>query len=291
MLTIHYDVGRLPVTVTTSVDAIQATLTDLYPSVPAHTENAARFRITSDQVSYSLLGPGVSYHTTERDTLVPALESQIRDLYVAQADRAWVLHSSGFLTDQGEAVLVIGQPGAGKTTLALRAIAGGACGLSDELHLWYPQQGVVVGYPRAYAIKEGTFRAFPEFLNLIGGLAPSQWNNRPLWYVNPHRLGLSDSAKPVTLRALVFLSRQGDQQALRPLPHWRRLSTLLSHAWVSDRVPFGDRFGDILSALEAIDVWEGGPDAVLETYLGYSMAESSHAIQARSLSAREGGSL
>ncbi|MDE3118784.1 MAG: hypothetical protein KGL03_07185, partial [Nitrospirota bacterium] len=211
MLTIHYDVGRLPATVTTLVEAIQATLTDLYPSVPAPSEDAALFRITSDQASYSLLGPGVSYHTTERDTLVPALESKIRDLYIARADRAWALHSSGFLTDQGEAVLVIGQPGAGKTTLALRAIAGGARGLSDELHLWYPQQGVVVGYPRAYAIKEGTFRAFPEFLSLTGGLAPSLWNNRPLWYVNPHRLGLCEAAKPVTLRALVFLSRQGVQ--------------------------------------------------------------------------------
>lgn len=291
MLTIHYDVGRLPVTVTTSVEAIQATLTDLYPSVPAHVEDAALFRITKNQASYSLLGPGASYHTTERDTLVPALESQIRDLYVTRADHAWVLHSSGFLTDQGEAVLVIGQPGAGKTTLALRAIAGGACGLSDELHLWDPQNGVVVGYPRAYAIKEGTFRAFPEFLGMVGGRSPSQWNDRPLWYVNPHRLGLYEAAKPATLRALVFLSRQGDQQALRPVPHWKRLSTLLAHAWVSDRVPFGDRFGDMLSALEAIDVWEGGPDAVLEMYLGYSMAESSPAIQTRNLSAREGGNL
>lgn len=289
MLTFHYDVGRLPITVTTSVEALQPTLADLYPSVPAHAEDAALFRITSDQASYALVGPGVSYHTTEPETLVPALESQIRDLYVARADHAWVLHSCGFLTEQGEAVLAIGQPGAGKTTLALRAIAGGASGLSDELHLWYPQQGLVVGYPRAYAIKEGTFRAFPEFLSTIESRPPSQWNNRPLWYVPPHRLGLDESVKPARLRAIVFLSRQGDQSALRPVPHWKRLSTLVSHAWVSERLPFEDRFGDILSALETIEVWEGGPDAVLDRYLGCSMTESCSAIHTRSDSSREGG--
>lgn len=277
MLTIHYDLGGVCATVTSSVEDIHATLRELYPLMPARPVDAtsACFDITANQTGFSLTGSGSCYQTTDFDTLIPALESCIRDLFVDQVRRSWVLHSSGFLTDRGDAVLAVGHPGAGKTTLALRALAAGAGGLSDELHLWYPHDGSVVGYPRAYAVKEGTFRAFPGFRHMIAQSVPARWNNQRLWYVDPGRFGRRGGMNPVKLRALVFLSREGDQRSLRLVPHWQRLTALLHHAWIPDSLPLEQCLDSVLGALGSVDVWEGGPEIVLQTFLGHQAIEPS----------------
>lgn len=271
MHTIHYDLGHLRVAVTSSVPETQPALDFLYPLAGVRPKDPdSAYHCTADEtgLTFALTGEGEDYRTTDPRTLVPALETSIRERFIAQAGQSWALHSSGFLTEEGQAVLILGQAGAGKTTLALQAIAAGACGLSDELHVWQPSRGKVSGYPRAYAIKEGTFRRFPEFGSLMTGLAPSQWNERPLWYVPPARLGRHLAAQPVTLRALVLLSREGYRGPLRLVPHWKRLSAILPHAWIPQGLAFEDHMEEAMTALASVEVWEGGPEAILENFAG-----------------------
>jgi hypothetical protein len=80
------------------------------------------------------------------------------------------------------------------------------------------------------------------------------------------------AAKPVPLQALVLLSREGDQTSLRPVPHWRRLSAILPHAWIPEGSTFEEHLEEAMTALDEVDVWEGGPDAVLETFVGLRAA-------------------
>lgn len=275
MRRILYDLGHLRVAVTSSVPQAQPALEALYPMANVQsTESDAAYHCTADErgLAFALTGDGADYRTTDPRKLAPALETCIRERYIAQAGPSWALHSSGFLTDEGEAVLILGQAGAGKTTLAMQAIAAGACGLSDELHVWQPGQGVVYGYPRAYAIKEGTFRRFPEFGRLMIGASPSHWNERPLWYIPPDRLGRHLAAQPVNLRALVLLSREGYRGSLRPVPHWKRLSAILPHAWIPQTFAFEDHMEEAMTALDSVEVWEGGPEAILENFVGLRAA-------------------
>lgn len=267
MFTIHYRVGDLPVAVASEVDGVKPVLEGLFPVVPA-APTAAVIRIAAEAEGFSLSGLGEPYRSDRWDRLVPAIEARIRAAYLAAAGEAIPLHSGGLLTPTGRAVLVLGEPGTGKTTLLLRATTAGVSGLSDEIHRWDPVSGLVDAYPRAYAVKEGTFHSFPELARLRPEGRPSLWNGHRLWYVAPGR----PAARRVPLAALVLLSREHRDVPLRPVPQWERLSALLPHAWGDGSALCGPAFAPVVHALARLPLWRGGADRVLEWFLGPAAA-------------------
>jgi hypothetical protein len=265
---VRYNIDGMTVAVESSVDELLPTLNNLFPLSAGEADPPSRwaFSIVVEQGSFLLTGGGQPYRTTDISTVVPILEGRIRGQYLDRAGSEWAFHSSGFLNKDGEAVLALGESGAGKTTLALRAVAAGACGLSDELHLWSPATGLVVGLPRAYTVRKGTVEAFPHLRPIIARLDAHQWGGQPLWYVNPNAFSLFHPAKPAKLNSFVLLSRTMQGRSLRLLPQWQRLAALAPHA----RMPGGSlqekQVIEHMQMLSRIPVYEGAPDAVLDHF-------------------------
>lgn len=269
MVTVHYDIDGLRVTVRSQVGELRPALETLFPRGAGEDDGSSPIHIdiASDGSGFSLAGAGEPYRTPSSDTLIPALEARIRILYLKRTGQALPLHSSGFLNDEGEAVLILGPSGAGKTTLLLKALAAGFHGLSDDVHLWDPVAGAVTAYPRAYSVREGTFDAFPDLKWMAAGVRPSRWNNQRLWYINPPRAATFHPPRPVKLAALVLLSREMGDDSLRLVPQWQRLSALLPHAWADETSLLDGQIPVILRALTEVPVWRGTAEATLRTFL------------------------
>lgn len=269
MFMIRYDIGVVRVAVESDVEEARPALERLFPAAPAAVAPPdAVLRVRAAASGFSLIGIGEPYRSDRRDTLVPAVEARIRARYLAASGEAIPLHSSGLLTTAGGAVLFLGEPGAGKTSLLLRAMATGAAALSDEIHLWDPTTGAVEAYPRAYAAKEGTFRIFPELGRARPAGRPSRWGGHRLWYVAPAR----PAARRARLAALILLSRERMDEPLRPVPQWERLSALLPHAWGDGTALCGPSLDTLVRALTRLPLWRGGAERALDWFLGPASA-------------------
>lgn len=268
--TIHYSIDGMRVAVESSIDELLPSLHDLFPvsAAGARPQGQNVFFMGREKNSFWLTGGGPPYRTNDVSTLMPILEGRIRSHYLDRAESEWVFHSSGFLNRDGEAVLVLGESGAGKTTLALRAIAAGALGLSDELHLWSPTTGSVVGFPRAYSVRKGAVEAFPHLQPMIARLDAHQWGNQLLWYVNPQRFSPFHPTRPARLNACVLLSRKMPGRSLRLLPQWQRLAALAPHTRMPGSPLLEEQMPEAVQRLSRIPVFEGAPDAVLDHVLG-----------------------
>lgn len=267
---VRYSIDGMNVAVESSIDELLPTLHNLFPVSAAEGmfQSQSVFSITAETNGFLLTGGGLSYRTQDVSTLTPILEGRIRGHYLDRVESEWVFHSSGFLNADGEAVLILGESGTGKTTLALRAIAAGACGLSDELHLWSSATGLVVGLPRAYTVRKGAVEAFPHLHQMISGLDAHKWRNQLLWYVNPKSFSRFHPTRPVKLNSLVLLSRKMRSRSLRLLPQWQRLVALAPHTRMPGSPRQEEQMPEAVQMLSRIPVFEGAPDAVLDHFLG-----------------------
>lgn len=270
MFSIQYDLQGFLVTVQYEVEEFRVALESLFPHcrrerVAPHTNVIT---IQARHGEFSLVGAGLLYTTGDATTIMPTLEYHIRTLYCKHWERAGLIHSCGFCTPGGEAVLVLGPSGAGKTALVLRALAAGARGLSDELQVWDILRDRVIGYPCAYAVKERTLKAWPSFAGAVGGLPAHQWTaNERLWYVDPQCLGTPPVTEPVRLGALVVLSRQCTGAGLDVVAHWQRLTLLVQHA----RLPrwwLEEGLMTTMQALTRLLFLAGGAEAILQHFCG-----------------------
>jgi len=73
------------------------------------------------------------------------------------------LHASGIRIN-GEALLIIGEPDSGKSTLALNMLFEDFRCYSDEIVLISPKDLTVWSFPRNFHITKDTMRLFPEFI-------------------------------------------------------------------------------------------------------------------------------
>jgi hypothetical protein len=77
-------------------------------------------------------------------------------------DEFLLIHAGSVVTPRGDAVLLPGNPGSGKTTLVTGLIRAGFGFLSDEIGIVDHREGVVRPYPRALNLKEGALAIFPD---------------------------------------------------------------------------------------------------------------------------------
>jgi hypothetical protein len=122
------------------------------------------------------------------------------------------------------AVILVGDSGAGKTTLALSLLSLGAGFYSDEFAFVHRRQRLVWGYPRTLVVRRETLGLIAE-ARLQRLCAPSQARltaGGPVWdFVDAGELfGPAVLAEPAPLGAIVLLTRPAAPQApaLEPLP-------------------------------------------------------------------------
>ncbi len=81
------------------------------------------------------------------------------------------------------AIVLPGDPGAGKTTLAAGLVERGCGYLTDELVMIKPRTNRVCPFPKAFSLKEGSSSAFPSFAP-----KPTGPEYDRVWYLDAERL-------------------------------------------------------------------------------------------------------
>lgn len=106
-----------------------------------------------------------------REGAAPVLRGMAVDLALEQDDYI-ALHAACLATPDGEMILLIGAPGAGKSTLAtLAAVSPGPLRFAgDDIVLFDPRTGLAMGLPLPLTIKRGSWDRLVE---TVPGLADS----------------------------------------------------------------------------------------------------------------------
>jgi len=103
---------------------------------------------------------------------MPALDfaRTVRDVVTSYlTDQGWSLYHAGAVDTPAGAVMIVGNPGAGKTSLILALVRGGARYIANE-QLFVRADGDsvrVLGYPLAIAVGLGTALQFPGLSDLV----------------------------------------------------------------------------------------------------------------------------
>ena len=160
--------------------------------------------------------------TCAMDDVVPSIKAYLTEQLVSQCAPDIAFHAA-CLEHNAKALLISGDPGAGKTTLALYLVQHGrlAC-CADDIVL-IRSDGTVTGVPFAPTIKSGAWRILEEF---IPDLEDVPVHRRPdgkrVKYLNALAMVRNGSVYPVG--GIVFLRRRSRGDAkLVPL---RRLDVL-----------------------------------------------------------------
>lgn len=138
------------------------------------------------RLRYVLLeGDDLLYTTSNRRELVPELEMALACCLVEHLSDYLQLHA-GAVAKGGVGLLVVGPPGAGKTTLVCTLLAHGFSYLADEVVFLELPSLRILPYYRALSIKAGSLDPLRPFLPpLSAGGYHIKEEKGPFWYVNP----------------------------------------------------------------------------------------------------------
>ena len=149
---------------------------------------ASRFRIEAeDERAYRLLRDGaiVCAGLTASDAAV-RLVYEVTLALAAECRSHLVFHAAGLARD-GQGVILCGESGRGKSTLATRLVAAGFDFLSDELVAVAPEAAEMLGFPRAIGLKDlSPFAGQPGMGELARESEPRPAGG--VAYFNPNRL-------------------------------------------------------------------------------------------------------
>ena len=145
-----------------------------------------------------------------------------------------VLHASAIVVD-GEAILVAGAAGAGKSTLTAALVAKGAPLLAEDLAvLTFGENGITVqaGYPRLRLCPDATLiagRAAPDLPRVFSGFVPDDKR-----WVEATTLPGGFRTTPAPLGGIYLLAPRRPERetpAIEPLPPHRAGLALLDHLY------------------------------------------------------------
>lgn len=133
-----------------------------------------------------------------------ALEWQVVQACLARTANRFHLHGAALADPTGRlTVLVLGESGAGKTTLTLALIARGFKPFADDVVLLDPETMVPERFPRAFHIDDTTRRLVsPLFLSLGDSAGASSWEHTGL--PDGFCLPLTWAETPVPVGAIVL---------------------------------------------------------------------------------------
>jgi hypothetical protein len=156
--------------------------------------------------------------------LIPWLEAEVVYWLLGRL-RRYVQFHTAVIERNGSAVLIVGGPGSGKTSLACAAGQAGWGVMSDEVALVEPTARTVYSFPRALLVRPGTVRRLRGLGRFPARRVLLDEGPTRVRYVNPALLGgrARDRAR---IDALVFPS-WGSRSAARPVGEREALERLL----------------------------------------------------------------
>lgn len=182
-----------------------------------------------------------------RDGLAAHVKAVLTELYLKVADDGFLAHGA-LLLDGDRAMMLSGEPGAGKTTLALALAASGWRHWGDDIVRFRPD-GRASGVPFAAAVKDGSLPLLRRMWPQLDGLA--EWTRsdgqRARYFMPPHRAAPS----PRPLSVVVTLARRGGAAArARPISPVDGLSAIVGTAYAQRWRMTGDALCALARSLE-----------------------------------------
>ena len=181
-------------------------------------------------------------HTSELWRAVRVLEWQL-DIFLSEAVNNCYLVHAGVVANQGQAIMLPGESGSGKSSLTLALLKRGYSYFSDELAVVNPLTAQVTAFPKPFSLKAP--RLFPTLArqkNLWFGPAsfepepysnlPEEKRNRRVWYIHPEDVRAGSVAQAsLPIRYIIFPKYQAqDQPQLEPLPANLALRKLIKNS-------------------------------------------------------------
>ncbi len=251
-----FQIGEIPVSLTSDRADVLDDFAALYDgcrcdSLPS--DHTIHMRIGSSRRRllgrgrHHIFGDGEELFTGRRRAeLLPYLEWGINWRVITRRAEFLQLHAAALARD-GMALLLVGDSGVGKSTLAAGLISRGWEYLSDEFALIHPATLRVHPFPKALCVKEGSFDA-------VTGLGLPLWRRGhyvkafkgPVGYVRTADLGPRVATEPSPIRFVVFPRYAAGSEA-RLFPLARGSAAFLLAANAFNRNVFRERTVSILS--------------------------------------------
>lgn len=186
------------------------------------------------------------------DEVMPAIKAQLTETVLQLAPYELALHAAA-LEQRGRAVLIVGPPGAGKTTLCLALVAAGMKFAGDDIVL-LRAGGLAQGVPFPAAVKSGAWkfeRCFARTLDKAPIYRRS--DGQDVKYLRP-RVVASGS---YPIRVVILLDRQDDaaQPSLNPLHSVDALRAIMAGAFTPSQTLDGAGFSSLVDGLSGADCY------------------------------------
>jgi HprK-related kinase A len=224
----HYAIGVIDVCVRSNCRGVLREYDSLYAPYRSSATTSrdvdvailARRRIPLTRGPYTLRGNGSpEVEVRRRHEVLPHLEWYINWQIIHTCHEYIQLHASSIERD-GLALILPGDPGAGKTTLTAGLLARGWSYLCDEFALIDASTRRVHPYPRALCVKEPSFQIVERLGLPLRRKKPYQKPTKGrVAFLNPRDCGRDRIGTTSPIRWVVFPRYvRGASPVLRPLP-------------------------------------------------------------------------
>jgi hypothetical protein len=216
-----------------------------FRSEPLRPHVELRARVTAEGVRIS--GVGRRGWSCKRAEFVPLIKAQLVEEVLRAASYEVALHAAAYVRGS-RALLLVGSPGAGKTTLGLALAAEGFELAADDVVLM-GEDGLVTGLPFPLAAKAGSWglaaRRWPRILNCATYRRP---DGRRVRYFLPDRLA---SPGPRRIGCVALLDRRRDAATtVKDIDPAIALAALITEGTAPDRRLSSRGFASLVAALD-----------------------------------------
>lgn len=253
---IHFRIGEVNVSLKSDLKEVLEDFDVLYGgfrSGGAAGKRSIQIQVSANKRSrlggrrYAIFGDEERLFTSRRrDEVLPYVEWGINWRVIAKRGEFLQLHAATLSYD-GRAVLLVGDSGVGKSTLAAGLISRGWEYLSDEFALIHPATLRVHPFPKALCVKEGSF-------DIVTRLGLPLWRRRhyvkafkgTVGYVCTADLRVRVATEASPIRFIVFPRyTAGSKPRLYPVARGSAAFLLAANAF--NRNVFGERTVSIVS--------------------------------------------
>ncbi|HEU5277044.1 MAG TPA: hypothetical protein VFU97_25525 [Xanthobacteraceae bacterium] len=186
------------------------------------------------------------------DQVMPTIKAQLTETVLQLARYQLALHAA-VLERKGRAVLIVGPPGAGKTTLCLALVAAGMTFAGDDIVL-LRAGGLAQGVPFPAAVKSGSWKFERCFARTLDK-APihRRGDGQEVKYLRPR--AVASGSYPI--RAVILLDRrnQAAEPSLDPLHPVDALRAIIAGAFTPSQALDGAGFSSLVDGLTGADCY------------------------------------